>query len=143
MDIETLFSAVSPQSTFGGDPQSPGALETLGLACAGMPADPWNALLWRHLRDSGAWRYLYSRLDVRLQEHRSPCVRDRSNLIARLALAEEQHQIHDCDSIGHILLQASRRDWREKLRPAFLVTRAQLDRWCRHGAGLVKARFRG
>ena len=142
--LETLFSAVSPQSTLGGEASGPDALADLALACRGMKYEAWQGLLWRFLRDDKARAYLDQRLARIALQARSQCVRDRALLLARLVTAEEHHRLEVLESSGaeHILLRASRRDWREKLRPEFLRLRARLDLWCRAGSSLIRQRLR-
>ena len=65
MSLESLFSAVSPQSTLSEDHPGPDALLNLALACKGMPDPHWHALLWRYLRDDGARGYLYQQARYR------------------------------------------------------------------------------
>ncbi len=141
--LESLFSAVSPQSTLGGDPSGPDALLDLALAARGMRRDQWQALLWRYLRDDQARAYLDSRLTGIARQARSNAVRDRAYLLAHLVTAEEHSQLETLyeSEAEHILLQCSRRDWREKLRPEFLRLRARLDMWCRAGASLIRKRL--
>ena len=87
MSLESLFSAVSPQSTLSEDHPGPDALLNLALACKGMPDPHWHALLWRYLRDDGARGYLYHRLGTLALQSRSPAVRERAGPLARLVLA--------------------------------------------------------
>ena len=144
MSLESLFSAVSPQSTLSEDHPGKDALLDLALACKGMPDPHWHSLLWRYLRDDGARGYLYSRLGKIALQSRSPAVRDRAGPLARLVLALEHSRLDVLDSsqAEHVVLDCTRRDWREKMRPELLRLRARLDQWARAGGDQIKRRLR-